>query len=170
MSDVQQSAADLAWQHIAAERFEDAEPLIRECIARADRADNALLWHLSAWLAGVLNSLARHDEATAMLQQALVHARALGPGASEFGVARYMLADQALLFGEPADALDQTRPIPEGAGHIQCLLHSVAAHALWKLNRLNEARLAAMRALDAAPSSERRGSLADDLAEILSSG
>ena len=70
MSDPQQAAADLAWQHIGAGRFADAEPLIRECIAAADQADHGLLWHLLGWLASVLNSLSRHDEATGVLQQA----------------------------------------------------------------------------------------------------
>jgi hypothetical protein len=78
MDDPQQAVADLAWEHVAAGRFGDAEPLIRECIARADQADDSLLWHLLGWLASVLNSLSRHGEATATLQQALVHARAIG--------------------------------------------------------------------------------------------
>ena len=168
MNDPQQAVADLAWGHIAAGRFGDAEPLVRECIAKADPNDHALLWHLFGWLASVLNSLSRHGEATVALQQALVHARAIGPDAAEVGAARYMLANQALLFGEPADALGHTNPIPGGAGHVQCLLHSIAAQALWKLNRLDEARLTAKRARDTAPTSDRRGTIAD-LADILSS-
>ncbi len=169
MSDPQQAAADLAWQHIGAGRFADAEPLIRECIAAADQADHGLLWHLLGWLASVLNSLSRHDEATGVLQQAFVHARAIGTESAEFGATRYMVANQALLFGDAADALDQADPVPEGTGHVQCLLKSIAAQALWKLNRLDEARLAAKRALDIAPTLDRRRSLADELADILSS-
>ena len=61
-------------------------------------------------------------------------------------------------------------PIPEGAGHIQCLMHSVVAHALWKVARHEEARSAAQRAIDTSPTDDRRSDLAAELRYILNAG
>jgi len=169
MTDKQQplSTSARAWQHIAAERFDEAEPLVRECISAADPSDHEQLWHLFSWLASVLNSLSRHSEAEAMLRVSLEQALAIGPSAAEVGVARYLLANQLLLFGDPADALAETDPIPSGVGHVECLLHSIAAQALARLGRPAHARQAAQNALDAAPTAERRGTLADELSSLL---
>jgi len=82
-----------------------AEPLVRQCIAAADPTDHSLLWHLHGWLASVLNSLSRRHEANLALRESLRHARAIGPDAHEIDVARYLLANQELLFGDPADSV-----------------------------------------------------------------
>ena len=82
-----------------------------------------------------------------------------------------MLANQFLIFGDPLEALREVDPIPPGSGHVQCLLRAVAAQALWKLGRRDEAREAAWAAIDAAPTDERRASLkAEELEEILTTG
>src|SRR5688572_21089768 len=98
------TSTERAWQHIAAQRFDEAEPLVREGISAADPAAHSLLWHLFGLLASVLNSLRRRDEAHLMLRESLTQARAIGPDAKEIDVARYMLANHALLFGDPAEA------------------------------------------------------------------
>jgi Flp pilus assembly protein TadD len=128
------------------------------------------LWELNGLLAGVLNSLSRPREGTEMYRRALAQPRRAGESSSAVGPARYMLANQYLLFGDPLDALAEAEPISAGKGHLQCLLHSVSAEALWKLGRQDEAQLAAQRAMDAAPTDERRSDVARDLAHILNAG
>lgn len=157
--------SELAWKHIAAEEYEKAEAAIRQRIAIADPKDFRLRWELYGLLASTLNSLARHAEATAMLRESLGYARKVGPTYS--GISRYMLADQELLHGDPSAALAEAIPVPDGPGHVECLLHSGVAEALWKLNRGDESRQAAQRALAASPTDERRSELAIDLAHIL---
>jgi hypothetical protein len=159
--------SEFAWKHIAAEEYDKAEAAIRQRIAIADPKDSRLLWELYGLLASTLNSLARHAEATAILRESLGYARRVGPTYSGIQVSRYMLANQELVHGDPADALAEALPIPDGSGHVECLLHSVAAEALRKLNRGDESRQAAHRALAASPTDERRSELAIDLAHIL---
>ncbi len=156
-----------ASKHIAAEEYAQAEAVIRQRIERADERDSALLWHLFGLLGSVLNSLERPVEATEVLREALRHGRNAAPNGSRAEVARYMLANQLLNFAQPEDALAELTPIAAGTGHVQCLQHSVAAHALWKLERRGEAREAARAALDAAPTDERRSDLNAELEEIL---
>jgi len=159
--------SELAWKHIAAEEYEKAEAAIRQRIAIADPKDFRLRWELYGQLASTLNSLARHAEATAILRESLGYARRVGPTYSGIQVSRYMLANQELLHGDPSDALAEAIPVPDGPGHVECLLHSVVAEALWKLNRGDESRRAAQRALAASPTDERRSELAIGLAHIL---
>jgi tetratricopeptide (TPR) repeat protein len=159
-----------AWKHIDAEEFSQAEAALRQVVDLADPNDPLRLWELSGLMASVLNSLSRPDEATEMLRRALSEALRVGPANSAVGVARYMLANQYLIYGDPRDALTQTLPVPVGNGHIQCLLHSIAAQALWKLNRHDEAQNAAKLAIDAAPTDERRSDLTRDLRDILNAG
>jgi len=159
--------SELAWKYIAAEEYDQAETAIRQRIALAEPEDSRLRWELFGLLASTLNSLARHAEATAMLRESLSSARRVGPTYSGIQVSRYMLADQELAYGDPADALAEAIPIPDGQGHVECLLHSVAAQALWKLSRGDESRQAARRAIAASPTDERRAELAIDLAHIL---
>ena len=159
--------SELAWKHIASEEYDKAEAAIRQRIAIADPDDSQLRWELFGLLASTLNSLARHAEATAMLRESLVCARKVGPTYSGVQISRYMLANQALVHGDLADALAEASPIPDGQGHVECLLHSVAAQALWKLNRGDESRQAARRAIAASPTDERRSELAIDLEHIL---
>lgn len=83
---------------------------------------------------------------------------------------RYMLGNQYLLFGDPRDALDTVDPVPPGVGHVQCLLHAVAADALWKLERKEEARARARIAIDVSPTDERRAQLSEHFDHMLRSG
>jgi predicted RNA polymerase sigma factor len=159
-----------AWKNIYAQEFGEAEIALRQVIALTDQSDPIRLWELHGLLAGVLNSLSRTDEGTDMYRRALADARSAGDDHSAVGPARYMLANQYLLFGDPRDALAEAEPVPAGAGHIQCLLHSIAAQALWKLDRRSDARAAAQHAMDASPTDERRADMTRDLAHILGAG
>ena len=159
-----------AWKHIDAEEFAEAEPLVRRVIDATDPDDPTRMWELHGLLAGVLNSLSRTAEGTDMYRRALAEARRSGDDRSVVGAARYMLANQYLLFGDPRDALAEAEPVPPGAGHIQCLLHSIAAQALWKLGRRDEARGAAQRAMDTSPTPDRRADMTRDLGHILGAG
>lgn len=159
-----------AWQHIDQQEFAQAEPLLRSLLEITDPTDPARLWQLYGLLAEVLNSLARPSEGTEMYRHALREAERAGDASSTVGPARFMLANQHLAFGDPRDALAVAEPVPSGVGHIQCLLHSVAAQALSKLGRSDDARATARRALDAAPTAERRAALTADLAHLLGAG
>ena len=104
-----------------------------------------------------------------MYRKALEEARRLREPGTE-GVSRYMLGNQYLLFGDARDALETVEPVPEGVGHLQCLLHSVAAEALWKVEERDEARTRARIAIDASPNDERRAEVSQQLAHILGTG
>jgi tetratricopeptide (TPR) repeat protein len=160
-----------AWGHVSAGRFAEAEVAFRGLLDRLGSGDPLHRWNLLGTLAGILNSLGRSDEGTEAYREALAEARRAGPTRPEVAVARYMLANQFLIFGDPLEALREVDPIPPGAGHVQCLLRAVAAQALWKLGRHDEAREAARAAIDAAPTDERRASLKEEeLEEILTAG
>ena len=156
-----------AWAHIGERRFEEAEVAFRQLIDRVGPQDPLRLWSLFGTLGSILNSLHRPDEATEMFRQALIEARRVGPSRPEVAAARYMLGNQFLVYGDPLDALREVEPIPPGSGHVQCLLHCVAAQALWKLARHDEARMAARSAIDAAPTDERRSYLTQELGHML---
>jgi len=156
----------LVRRHISAKDFAQAEPLVRRLIDITDSVDCLRLWHLFGVLAGVLTELQRSGEATEMLQRALSEARRAGPSAA-VDAARYMLANHHLGHGDASDALSEAEPVPRGEGHTQCLLHSVAALAHWKLGHRDEAMASARSALDTAPTEDRRRSLSEELHEIL---
>ena len=170
MSDAIRDLHASAWGHIDAKRFDQAEAILRELIGRIDPADVQRRWHCFGLLASVLNSLERVDEGTEMYRKALDEARRLPEPATEVGVSRYMLGNQYLLFGDARDALETVDPVPEGVGHLQRLLHAVAAEALWKLEQRDEARTRARVAVDASPNDERRAELSKQLAHILGTG
>jgi tetratricopeptide (TPR) repeat protein len=159
----------VVWAHIEAERFDQAEVALRKLIDLIHPEDALRLNMFFSLLGGVLNRLDRADEGTEMYRRALIEARRLGPSRPEVGAARYMLANQYLLYGDPALALAETEPVPSGSGHVQCLLHAVAAQALWKLGRHDEARVAARKGLTASPTDERRAQLSQELDYILGS-
>jgi hypothetical protein len=125
----------LAWKHIAAEEFAEAEGPIRRLREVTDPRDPLRLSHHCRLLAGVLNSLSRTDEGTEMYRRALFEALRAGASRSEVAIVRYMLANQFLMFGEPRNAIANAEPVPPGSRDVQCLLHSVVAQALWKLDR-----------------------------------
>jgi tetratricopeptide (TPR) repeat protein len=168
--DAQKELFRKAWKHIDVEEFAAAETALIKLIDITDPSDSIRLWELNGLLAGVLNSLSRFSDGTEMYRRALAEARRAGDSNSAVGPARYMLANQYLLFGDPRDALTEAEPVPAGTGHIQCLLHSVSSQALWKLGRRDEAQVAAQRAMDSAPTDERRADMTRDLAHILNAG
>lgn len=161
---------NVLWKHIDAEEFSEAEVAARRLIEITAPDDAIELWNLHGVLASILISLGRPQEATAMYERALREARRAGPERPEVDAARYMLANQYLIYGDPAVALAECRPVPPGVGHVQCLLHAVAAEALWKLDRRVEAQNAAREAIDTSPTERRRASLSDQLGYILGTG
>jgi len=158
----------LVRSHIGAREFAQAEPLVRRLIDITDPAECLRLWNLFGVLAGVLAELQRPREATEMLRRALSEARRAGQSAA-VDAARYMLANHYLVHGDPRDAVSEAERVPSGEGHIQSLLHSVAALAHRKLGHQDEATSSARRALDAAPTEDRKRSLSEELHDILSS-
>jgi tetratricopeptide (TPR) repeat protein len=158
---------DLAWKHIRAKDFDLAEEEIRRLIEEADHGDPDRMYFLFGLLASVLNSLQRFDEATQMLVLSLAEARKIHTSTVVVDVARYSLGYQYLLHGSPEQALAEAQPVSPGIGHVQCLLHSVAAQAYWKLSRREEAVTAARKAIESAPTEERRSELSLELARIL---
>jgi predicted RNA polymerase sigma factor len=147
-------------------RFAEAEIALRKLIDRIEPEDHLRRWIELMALAGVLNMLARAEEGTEMYRRMLDEARLAGERSREVDVSRYMLANQYLLFGDPRDALETVDPIPAGVGHVQCLLHAVAAQAFWKLARRDESRTAARNAIAACPTDERRAELSEQLKHI----
>lgn len=156
-----------AWAHIHAERFDEAEAVVCALVERSDPGDHQNLWHLFGLLGSILNSLGRNRDATSALETALAQARQISNSATTVDVSRFMLGNQYLLFGNPQDALGIVQPIPPGAGHLQCLLSSVAAEAMWALARHDDAREAARNAVAAAPTDKRRAAIISALAYIL---
>jgi predicted Zn-dependent protease len=159
----------LAWSHISAKEFAQAEPLVRRLIDITDSADCLRMWHLFGVLAGVLTELQRPEEATEALRRALSEARRAGPSPA-VDAARYMLANHHLDHGDPRDAVSEAEPVPSGEGHAQCLLYSVLARAHQKLGHHAEARVFARNAIDAAPAEDRKQTLSEELHGILSAG
>lgn len=154
-------------QHISAGRFAEAESAIRELIAHTDPHDSKKLLHLFGLQGSILNSLGRHDDATSALREALNQALRSGHATFEASFQRYLLANQHVNFGTPAQALTVVGRVPPGVGHVQCLLHTTVARALWALSRPEEARKVAADALAAAPTDERRSEAAPNLAQYL---
>jgi tetratricopeptide (TPR) repeat protein len=170
MDDRDEALKALTWKHISAKEFEQAENVVRRRIEEADRGEPGRMYFLFGLLGSVLNSLQRFDEATEMLRLSLAEAKKITTSAAAVGVARYFLAYQYLLYGDPKQALAEAQPVPPGVGHSQCLLHSVSAQALWKLSRHDEAVAAARHAIEAAPTEDARSELLVDLAAILGAG
>ena len=163
---------DLAWEYIHAKEFARAEQALRELLdetsGTATEPDRR--WDLIGLLADVLGSLERFEESVDMRRRALAQARACRFPESAERASRYMLANYLLVRGEFLEACSEAAPIPPGKGHVQCLLHSVAAQALWKLSRYEESAKAARRAIESCPTSDRRTELSQELGHILNAG
>ena len=155
------------WMLIGEERYEEAEGALRQVIDRVGAGESRRLASLFGALGGVLNSLGRPEEATAMLRRALLEAQQAAGGGVV--IARYELARQLLAYGDPEEVLRLVYPIPEGSGHVQSELHAVAAQALWKVDYRKDARLAAQDAIVAATTGEMRSALTVELRTILES-
>ncbi|MGB7813378.1 MAG: hypothetical protein WBP56_19850 [Polyangia bacterium] len=161
-----------AWDCIHAKEFQQAEVYVRRLIEaeESEPGEPDRLWYLLGFLANILGSLLRFDEATEMRRRQLAEARERALSESAVRVSRYMLANQLLLHGEPEEALAEAEPVPAGNGHLQCLLHSVAAQAYWKLSHREKAAEAARKALETSPTQDRRTELVQQLVHILDAG
>lgn len=133
---------ETVWAHIDAERFAQAESALRKLIERIEPDDADRCWHYCGLMAGVLNSLGRAEEGTEMYRRALAEARRTGHPPT-IGAARYMMAKQYVLFGQPRDALAEATPV---------------------------ARTAARDAIAACPTEDRWAQLSEQLAYILGTG
>lgn len=153
------------WQ---ADRLEEAVPLYREAIECADPEYYALDgYHLE--FAAVLATLGRHGEAREQYELALsVVQRIDGEGQSPgVLIARYFLSEHLLHMNAPDDALTVLDPVRFAGSKQDCALRSVQARALWQLGRRAESRSAALAAIAAASSDQKRNEIRDDLAFII---
>jgi Flp pilus assembly protein TadD len=108
--------------------------------------------------AAVLEALGNNAEAREQLELAAQVQRHLDGNDCSIGVttARYFLADHLLRHGEPEQVLDVISPSLAVVPQSEWLLRLVQAQALHALSRTAEARWAAQRALEAAPSDQKR--------------
>jgi hypothetical protein len=157
------------WVHIANGDFGRAEMVVLQLIAQTDSRDALALWHLFGLLASVLQSLNRSDEAARMHRHALSEALRAADGRDtiEVAIARYMLGKDLLLQGYAEDALIEVEFASARGGPCQHLLCAVAAEALWRLDRPEDSRAAAARALTSAPSDAEGWFIGQQLGYIL---
>lgn len=119
--------------------------------------------------AGVLNELGKHHEATVQLEQYLFLELKQGHPEDSPAVrmARYFLADHLLFrMNDPDAALVCLEPSIECVPN-DWLLHFIQAQVLFALDRIAEAKVAAVTAVSHAPSSEKATELTNDLKYIL---
>jgi Flp pilus assembly protein TadD len=164
-----QESETVAWAHIRAGRFVEAETVLRALVGSVDDEDHGRLCYLFGLLGSVLNSLGRHDDATSALREAMNNEQQVGSPDPEANPHRYFLANQYLNFGDAEQALATIQVVPPGVGHVRCYLHATAAKALRALGRQDEARRAAAEALAAAPNDEERSEVLSALGEMLES-
>lgn len=141
-------------------RLAEAVPCYIEALQNADPNHYALPDYHGEF-AAVLEALGNSAEAREQLELAAQVQRHLDGNDCSIGVtaARYFLADHLFRHGEPEQALDVIAPslalVPEG----EWLLRLVQAQALHSLSRAAEASRAAHRALEKAPSDQKRAEL-----------
>lgn len=149
--------------------LEEAECLYKQSIPLID-SQHRRLPSCHGEYAGVLNELGKHHEATVQLEQYLFLELKRGHQEDDspaVRVARYFLADHLLChMNDPDAALACLEP------SIECvpddwLLHFMQAKVLFALNRIAEAKVAAVTAVSHAPSSEKATELTNDLKHIL---
>jgi hypothetical protein len=70
MTDDQKAVNKVAWGHIDAGRFDQAEVVLRELINQVDPEDHDLLWHLFGLLGSTCNSQEHFDEGTEAYRRA----------------------------------------------------------------------------------------------------
>lgn len=169
-TDSPRTVAELAWSHINNGDFDQAEPFVRRLIDLTSSEEAARRSDHFGLLGSVLNCLDRPEEGTEAYKQALAEAVRSNPTGKQVEIARYMLANQHVVYGEAEAALATAEPVPPGSGHVQCLLHSVVARAQWRLNRREEAKASAQRALDTSPTATRTASIITELEDILTDG
>jgi tetratricopeptide (TPR) repeat protein len=151
-----------AFAHWEGGRLEDAAVLYREALSLASPGHYAL-GDYHGEFACVLNDLGKHDEAQKHFELAATVQRQIDGEESAIGVsiARYFLANHLVQHGDAARALEVIAPSLVSGTKTEWLLHVIEAEALATLNRLPEARQAAGRALDLAPSQAKRVELRD---------
>lgn len=111
--------------------------------------------------ASVLEALGATAEAGEQLELAAEVQRRVDGNDSEIGVtlARYFLAEHLTRHGKPERALEVIAPSLAAQPRSEWLLQLVRAEALHVLGRAEDANLAAMRALELAPTDKKREEL-----------
>jgi tetratricopeptide (TPR) repeat protein len=121
--------------------------------------------------ASVLASLGRSDEARLQSQKHLEVELRLDPSglSPSVVIARYFLAQHAILCGDPAGALEALKPSADTSGKLAPAVNAVRAEALSALGRREEAIGAAHLALSSSRTKEQRGRIRERLRETLGS-
>jgi len=153
------------WEFFKAERWADAEQILRRQIEACDPGNGELLVHLRQLLGSTLAKLGRASEATASFRSAVEAAQRQGQ--LVIAVARYMYAFQLLAAGDAGAALKEAQAALPLYKPIEFHLQTVSAEALSQLGRHPEARVAALAAVAAAPTADERENTRRHLAELL---
>jgi tetratricopeptide (TPR) repeat protein len=140
------------WQ---SNRADEALSLYQEALALAD-PDQFIVADYHGELAGVLATLGRYQEAREQYELALTCEIRLLPDSPGINVNRHFLADLLLTMNNPASALEALAPGLSAKNDQEWLLRMSEAEAHWRLGDAARARGAANRALETAPSDEKR--------------
>lgn len=145
------------WQ---AGKLDEAIPRYREALEIAD-PNHYRLADYHGEFAAVLEGLGNFSEAQEQLELAAQVQRRLDGDDCAIGVsvARYFLADHLVRHGQPERALEAIAPSLAVKPESEWLLRLVQAEALQAMSRSAEARDVAARALEIAPSDNKRNEL-----------
>ena len=142
-----------------------------EALTHADPGHYATpLYHWA--LAGVYGEIGRDRDALTHLQRALELEESQGgvAGDSSVAMARYFLAEHYAKSGNPSAGLETLAPSLAAGAKPAPLLRTVEAECLWQLGRIEEAQMAAHRAVEGANDDGQRAKLRERLESILSHG
>jgi tetratricopeptide (TPR) repeat protein len=156
-------ALDLAMSDRLAEAQAAFERLLVDSVA----LDDDSLPEVCGAFAGVQHKLGRMDEALSLHERALREAQRLDAGLFTVSVYRYFLGNFLVGIGRAADAVDTLQPSVGQDDKSDRFLLLPLAKALWILQRHDEARATARRALELAKTDEHRQKAVESLGEIL---
>jgi tetratricopeptide (TPR) repeat protein len=156
-----------AFEHWEAGRLHEAAGLYAEALTLASPEHYAIADYRGEY-ACVLEALGRPDDALAQLEAAAAAQRRLDGHdlALATTIARYFLADHLVRHQQPERALREIAPSLTATSQNEWLLRVVEVEAFSALQQLVQARLAAARALETAPSDAKRQDLTKRFAEL----